>query len=192
MAAEKKRTAGGVALKRTGKTSLQIAKEVGVSKVSVHEWIHGSKSPGQRFQAKMFELYGLEPAWWKLDAPKSDPPPSSPTRSSTPNTEAVGGAFQMARQLQIQVQAGLESLEDPKQVWAPAEKAQVMQRLANTVNVLAKLTGQYELGKRMLQLPIWKQLESEMFEALKSFPEASKACALRLRKFEKEWLGRGE
>lgn len=183
------RTCGGYELARTGKQQTQIAIEVGVSKVTVHQWISGAKRPGPPMRAKIRTLYGIgEERWDERYVPRaSSAPPRSERREAEPD-EATGGAFQMARSLQRQAQAQLDELEDEGLDWTPAEKAQVMQRLASTVNVLAKLTGQYEMGRRMLMLPLWKQLEHEMFEALRSYPEASRAVADRLEAFERTWV----
>jgi hypothetical protein len=202
------RSAGGYALSRTGKAQAQIASEVGVSKVSAHGWMVGNYRPGPAMRAKMRDLYGIPLEAWDepygprrkkpalavapAPAPAADvppPPPSGPIARATSDADEAGGAFVMARSLQRQAQAQLDALEKAGEEWTPAEKAQVMQRLASTVNVLAKLTGQYEMGRRMMRLPIWKQLEFEMFEALRPFPDASRAVAERLETFETRWIG---
>lgn len=178
------RNVGGDSLRRTGKAQTEIARDAAVSRVTVHQWIAGNKRPGVPKRARLQELYGIPAkAWDEPYVPRAAATPVPPTQESV----ADGGAFSMARSLQRQAQAQLDELEHADE-WDPVRKVRVMQGLASTINVLAKITGQYELGRRMLTLPIWKQLEHEIFEALKAFPDASKSVADRLERFEQTWL----
>ncbi len=173
------RSRGGYLLARLGKEQTRIGIEVGVSKVSVHQWINGQKSPGADKRETMRELYDIAPEAW-------DEAHVAPTRaeSTRPAAKDLGSAFTMARALQRQAQQQLDDLEDSEAKWTPAEKAQVTQRLASTINVLAKLTGDYELGRRIMKLPQWKALERDLYEVLKRFPDASKAVAERFAELE--------
>jgi transcriptional regulator with XRE-family HTH domain len=193
------RTAGGFALAKTGKSQVQIAREVGVSKVTANQWISGDKKPGAPMRGKILQLYGIAEELWDQasEAARSRaarakavpaPPPPPPPPPADDDAAAAGGAFAMARSLQRQAQASLDELEEAGAGWLPAEKAQVIQRLATSINTLAKLTGQYDLGRRLMTLPLWKLLEREMFEALKPYPEAAQCVAERLESFEREFL----
>lgn len=206
MAAAKKkshgRSAGGYALARCGHSQVKIAEDVGVSKVTVHQWINGEKKPGKPKRDRIHELYGIAPE--SFDEPYR-PAPKKPFASPPPvddDASAAGGAFAMARALERQIQQQFDALEgaDNEQDeagnviirWTPAEKAQVTQRLASSINVLAKITGQHELGRRLMQLPQWKALERVLFDALKGFPDAAKVVAEHLERFEREWMAASE
>ncbi len=186
------RSSGSFLLAATGKTQVQIGVDVGVTKVTVHQWISGDKKPGPSKRPMLRDLYGIpEDSWEKPHKPKA-PAKGATTKAADEENDAditaAGGAFAMARSLQREAQNQLDELKNEGNTWTAAERARVVQGLASTVNVLAKLTGQYELGRRMLELPIWKALEREMFLALKDFPDAAEAVAQRLETFERQWL----
>jgi len=163
------RTVGGYELARTGKAQTQIAVEVGVSKVTVHQWISGEKRPGKPMREKLMAIFGIRRGGMDVEYKPIVPPPKESTERALDGGED-DEAMQMARALQRQVRTQLDDLEANGETWTKAEKAQVMQRLASSVNVLAKTTGQYELGRRILSLPIWKKIEAELFEAPEAVP----------------------
>ncbi len=190
------RTVGGYALSRAGKDQSQIGRELGVSKVTVHHWINGGHRPAEAMRARICALYGIEPDAWDREH-KAAPPPLAivrPLPVAPPERDPDGGdddeAMQMARALQRQVRLQLDQLESEGGSWSAEKNASVMAKLSTSVNVLAKTTGQYELGRRILTLPIWKKIEAEIFAALKDYPEAAASVAERLEAFERAWLGK--
>jgi hypothetical protein len=92
-----------------------------------------------------------------------------------------------ARKLHIERMAHglMQNLHDDPDA-TPLEKAKVMASIAATLNVLAKLTGQYELGKRVLRLPLWKRVEQELAVALRLHPAAAEAIAQRFAALDRD------
>ena len=79
------RTRGGFELARSGKTQVKIATDVGVSKVTVSQWISGDKRPGPPSRRKMRELYGIDPAWWDEKPVKASPAAARAPGRSAPS-----------------------------------------------------------------------------------------------------------
>lgn len=189
-----KRNRGAVALARTGKSQTAIAAEMGVSNVTAHHWASGEKKPGPANRAKAFELYGIGESWWdeSPDAKaKGKPAAATPAQPAEDTAAAIGGTFGMARELEDMIQQQLtearQELAKPrdKREGTPLELAKLTVSLVPALAHLAKLTGQYDLGRRMLQLPIWRRIESEIAEALKGHPEAAAAVAERFEALDK-------
>lgn len=138
--------------------------------------------------------------------PAPDPtlPPDRTLGEPASNDDATraGGVFAMARSLERQAQRQLEELSRdeeqsvsddpdapaPASRWSPAERAQCTQRLASTLNMLAKLTGQHDLHRRLLQLPVWQEHERELRAVLRNFPDAAKAVAEHFERLESKWF----
>lgn len=176
------RNAGAIALARTGKSQTAIAELLGVSKVTVHHWCTGEKKPGQANRARLFELFGIPvSAWDESQSPRTPP-------ATNIDADDVGGVFGMAKELEAMARQQLRELhailEKPldERTSTPLEVSRVMASLAPTLNQIAKLTGQHDLGRRMLQLPIWKRIEAELAEALRPYPEAAAAVAERFER----------
>jgi transcriptional regulator with XRE-family HTH domain len=180
------RSRGGFELVRTSKTLHEIAAAVGVSYVSVHRWQRGEKRPTADRRQRMFELYRIDPAAWDEPAPASratstmPPPANGVAPEASPTTHVVAsssGPIGLAYELERRALEMIRSLDEGAST--PLEKARVMNAIAQTLNLLAKLTGQFELGKKVMQLPAWKRIEHEIHMALSPYPEA--AAALRDR-----------
>lgn len=196
MAARGQRSRGSQALASCGKPQTIVATEMEVSKVTVHHWVSGQKKPSSAKRDAAKKLYGIDPTWWDekptkrkaATAPSSPSPEPSkvPASGDGANAEAAGGAFEMARSLQREAQAQLDELKTVGTEWTAGERVRVMQGLAQTINVLSKLTGDYELGRRLTSLPIWKQIEQAIYSALKQHPDAAKAVANALEAIERQ------
>ncbi len=100
------------------------------------------------------------------------PPTMAPTEGELP------GAYGMARELETMARNLLEGLHKDAGA-TPLEKARVMAALGATINTLAKMTGYFDLGRQMLRLPMWKDIERELAEALRPYPAAARAVAQR-------------
>jgi hypothetical protein len=62
-----------------------------------------------------------------------------------------------------------------------------MKDIAHTLGVLARLTGQFDVGSRILKLPQWKRIEKALEQALTPFPDAARAVATALQALESEF-----
>jgi len=185
----KARSAGALALARTGKTQAQVAVEVGVSGVTAHHWSTGEKKPGPANRTRLRELYGIAEDSWDVQPVRASKPRviSAPTGG---DAVAAGGVFAMAREVEQMIQQQMaearQELAKPRaeREGTPLELAKLTTSLVPALSHLAKLTGQYDLGRRMLQLPIWRRIEAEIGSALKEHPEAAAAVAERFRALE--------
>lgn len=195
MASRVLRSRGSVAIAACGKPQTVIASEMGVSKVTVHHWTSGQKKPSVDARARAKKLYGIDPAWWDEKPIKKKAKAATDVVANVPslmrdgdgeNAEAAGGPFFMARSLQREAQAQLDELTTAGSEWTAGERVRVMQGLAQTINVLSKLTGDYELGRRLTSLPLWKQIEQAIYGALKAHPEAAKAVASALDALDRQ------
>lgn len=183
------RSAGGVALRRTGVSQPAIAEKVGVDASAVNRWISGAKKPGPASRAKLSEHYGIASELWDTSAKSAKAQTKVPAGKALPLTppapapltdaEAAGGAWEMAKSLQRDIKTQLDELFLEGSNWAKAERAQVSSRLATAINVLAKLTGQYDLERRFFDLPSWRMVERELEAALADHPAAAEAVRVR-------------
>lgn len=176
------RNQGAAMLARTGKTQTDIASEMNVSVVTAHDWFHSEKRPGAANRTRLRELYKVPEPSWDLPAETKRVPVAS---AAGDDAKAIGGAFAMSRELEEMARIQIEQLRNDEES-SPLERARVMASIASTLNVLAKVTGQYDLGRRMLSLPIWKRIEEELAIALRDHPKAARAVAERFEQLEAE------
>lgn len=172
------RSAGGVALRRTGVSQPAIAAKVGVDASAVNRWISGAKKPGPVSRTKIAEHFGIASESWDEPASKAKPatkPPAPAPPADLAPSPANGNVWDMARALMRDIQSQLEDLFKDGSNWAKAERAQVSQRLAGSLNMLAKLTGENDLEKKFFDLPSWKMVEQELGAVLEAHPAAAEA-----------------
>jgi hypothetical protein len=169
--------------------------------------MRGDKKPGPKYRPGLREHYGVEEHWWDELPPPADPvarpaprPPAAPSSASRPSlpkfeakeddARAIGGSYALARELEELARQQLAevsndmSLPVESRTMAPSEAAKVTRSIVPTLSHLARLTGQYDIGRKLLQLPLWKRIEREIALALAPFPEAARALAVRLRELE--------
>lgn len=192
-----KRNAGGIALARLNKTNVEIASALGRSKPTVGRWISGERKPDEEDRKRIHEAFGIEPEAWDRSpkkaapsapvSPDPTPAPAAPLAPSPPfdpsNPEALfGSVLAMASRLQDQIDHELRDLEADREkgTATPAERTRRIREMTSAVKTLAEVTGQLDLGRAILKLPIWKRIEAEIFEGLRPFPDAAAALAARL------------
>lgn len=196
------RNHGAVLLSRTGQSQDSIALELGVSRVAVSLWMRGASRPSSRPAAGrersarevLAERYGIPVSAWDEEPPKKAPASTSSTAAKlSPAPEAPAparpaapdDALALADELMGDVQRGIRELrEDPEAL--PLEKARVLASLGQTLAVVAKVTGAFDLGSRIFRLPIWKEIEAALSRGLAGHPEAAAAVARELRRTEAE------
>ena len=182
------RSRGATLLARTGQTQEEIAGRVGVSHVAVHHWLTGTTKPAGKKRVILLEHYGIpEAAWDEGGAKKAPVSPSieAPSRDAGLIPEGVLGK---AAYLEERAYRLLVSLDEDETA-TPLEQGKVMASVATTLNLLARLTGQFELGARLFKLPIWKRIEKGLEVGLTGHPKAAAAVARELRRLEDEFGG---
>lgn len=190
------RSAGMLALRRTGKSQVEIARAFGVSGPTAHDWWNGHKRPGPENRVKARALYGIpEGAWFEADdggtelAVVEDP--------GEGDAASAGGAFAMAYELQKLARQVLRELQEDQarpldeRDRSLAEATKAMGSLVATIAQLAKLTGQYDLGRRLLVLPIWKRIEAALREAIRPCPECQERVATMFETLDASTRGEG-
>ena len=186
------RSRAALMLARLGHTQARIGEAVGVSAVSVCHWANGARQPDAAHRAELEARYNIPAAAWDeppvrnvtavtaarvaaskpVDVPPSHPPIGDGVLAKAAELEG------MARELMMSLR------DDP--LSTPLEKAKVMSSVAVTRTHLAKLTGQYEQGKRLLSLPIWKRVEAALEAGLRGHPDAARAVANELQLLDDE------
>ncbi len=198
------RSDGAIALARTSKTHEEIAKLVGVSRVAVTHWVAGTKKPAPQRRVQLLELFGIPVESWErrdrtrasaLDRARSvavtanvsaadtiaDTSGTSPvTERPTPN-----GVIAKAVELERMAHELMNKLHGDA-IATPLEQAKVMASVASTLTHLAKLTGQYDLGRRLFRLPVWMRVRKALADGLRGHPEAAKSVEEELRRVEAE------
>ena len=192
------RSEGAIALRRIGKTHEELARILGVSRVAVGNWAGGVRKPMPEHRQRIFERLGIPIEAWDRPAKIGGSPidraiaaarhaketegvtspvtsVTSPVTSVTSVTSRIpDGAIPKAVELE-RMAHGLMSklLED--QLATPMEQAKVMASVASTLTHLAKLTGEYDLSRRLFRLPLWHRVRKALAEGLKEHPEAAKS-----------------
>lgn len=80
----------------------------------------------------------------------------------------------------------MRGLNSPDGNATDMERAKVMSSLVRTLKTVAELTGQLDVGKKLLKLPQWKRLDGVVFGVLRAFPEAAEALQKALLALEDE------
>jgi transcriptional regulator with XRE-family HTH domain len=195
------RNRGALALARTGKTATQIGVDLGVSAQTVSRWLKGEKKPSPERRALIAQLYKVPSAWWDEagaaasrrpkkgdDAEAGSAPPSgNPPPGEPPTAAVVGGSFGMAYELEQYARQEIEKLrQDPES--SPLERARVMAAIAGALNVLARITGEYDLWRKLTRTAVWRRVEHELKEGLKTCTcgKAAPAIAERFSRLDDE------
>lgn len=180
-----KRSRGSVALLRTGKDQDEIARLLDVTQPAVAQWLSGQTKPGVTKRKKMRELLGILDEWWDEEHQTPAPAPDDPTKLA----EIPQGVLPMASVLEERARRLLLRLNDPEAKLALTEESKIMRSVVGTLQHLARLRGDYDLGKQFFRLPQYQRLRRAIVDGLKNFPEAAAALEVELRRVEIEVLG---
>ena len=198
------RNDGAIQLARSGKTHEEIAQAVGVTRVAVGHWIAGTRKPRKEARNRLLELFGVAVDAW--DRLKSRGSPfkasghdvvaggvaSAVTSGVTSVTSLVAspvvpeGVIAKAVELERMAHDLMKKLHDDE-IATPLEQAKVMASVSSTLTHLAKLTGQYDLGRRLFRLPVWARIRRALADGLADFPDAAKSVEVHLRRAEDEF-----
>jgi len=62
----------------------------------------------------------------------------------------------------------------------------VLASVATTLGLIARITGQFELGHRIFKLPMWQRIRSALDRGLAGHPKAAESVARELRQLDEE------
>ena len=189
------RSRGAALLARVGARQDDIAMQVGVSRVAVIHWLKGATKPTLRARASLHATYGIPITSWdepiimidKVSGHASAtelPAPRVAERAIATFGRVPDGVLAKAAALEQMAHELMTKLQNEEGA-TPLEQAKVMASIATTLNLLAKLTGQFELGARLLTLPMWKEIERALERALANHPAAAADVATELGKLDK-------
>lgn len=202
------RNEGAIQLARTGKTHAEIAKALGVSRVAVSHWLAGTRKPLAPGRNRILEVFGIALDAWDRHAVRASPfkpsptgahvsavtslvtsPVTSVTSPVTSVTEAIvpHGIIPKAVELERMAHDLMKKLHDDE-IATPLEQAKVMASVSTTLTHLAKLTGEYDLGRRLMRLPIWLRIRRALHDALVNHPEAAARVDEEMRRVEEQEL----
>ena len=169
------RNYGAYLLDRTGVSEEEIAKKCGVSQPAAHFWKTGEKKPRAAMRLILREHFSINLEAWD----EAVPDPHTLGRGQSAVTAPIDGSDDvegMILELKGMARSFLGNLRGDTGA-TPLEKAKVMSALAGTLSQLAKMTGDYDLGRRLLLTPQWKKLELRIVSALANHPVALAAVA---------------
>lgn len=191
-----KRNAGGQALARLGKSGTEIGESLGRTKVTVSRWISGARIPEPDDRTQLQAKWGIDPSLWDMPPPTrakassaaAPPVPPSPIREVLDDAGIAAGALASLRAIQEQVDVEIALLRDEREEGStPTERRRSLRELGKLALELAEGTGQLDLGRIMMRLPIWKRAMAELKETLKPYPEAAKAVVDRFEALDRAW-----
>ncbi len=110
------RSRGSSLLSRCGKTATEIARDVGVSGVSVHRWISGEKRPSAERRARIEVLFGVDAKAWDENTRPTSPvaAPAVPCEVSSPKRLEPKRPRSLAEELERSAWAMLRTLDDDR------------------------------------------------------------------------------
>ena len=152
-----------------------IATRLGVTQQAVQQWLAGTTRPSKVRRAELFAAYAIPVESWdethEADAPASPVVPAASSGKVLDDSipESVIGKAKLLEEMALE--QILELKADPTAT--PLEKAKVMASVAQTLSLLAKLTGQFDLGRRFFELPVWKRIRKALDAGLAAYPEAA-------------------
>lgn len=184
------RSRGAHLLARSGSTQSDVARKAGVSTVTAYNWFSGEKKPAETRRPELLKLFGIPVEAWDEPATKTPLRASSSSGPITPVSMVPTGVLEKAQWLEDEVQKLMTEVTRDE-TSTPLERARILNASAVTLTLLAKLTGQYELGRRLLTLPIWKRVEQALAYGLRGHADAARSVAAELRKLDEEYGGGG-
>lgn len=196
-----RRSRSAIALANLGLTQEEVARRVGVSQPSVCAYLAGTKRPNPSIRARIAEEWPqVTVGGWDV-IPGDDSPPKPaplpplvtfrplPTRpvpepaSTQPVTIAsvIGGPIGQALELDAltatqigELRAEFDRPHDDRTI-PRAELTKMLARLAGVTERVARLTGDHDLSRRVLELPRWKAMRATIEAALEPYPDAARA-----------------
>ena len=175
------RTAGAVHLCRVGKKDAIIAERIGCDRTLIVRWKSGNRMPTDAQKALLQAAYGIED--WEWDQPAANAPDEPVVKAIarelahivTPVDEVVANARslqQKAMDLCKEVEGG-----------TPEERVAILQKAAQVVAIAGKILGEDSRASKakILRSPEWAEIQTEVFKALQSYPEALEAVVEKIQ-----------
>lgn len=171
------RSLGALMLARSGKTDAEIATLCRVSAPAVNYWKAGKKKPSTAKRKILAKHFDILVAAWDQAPPDAA---SSPAPETTTEVFVVDAKFAELEKLANELLVYVRTAGDA----TPAEKAKVMNSIANTLRVIDQ--REQGLEKRILALPKWKRIERTILGALRQHPDALTAVLTALEDLRDE------
>lgn len=174
------RTDGQRLLRASPLNGGEIAKRIGVSRNTVHEWRRGTKSPGPEMRdALALELGIPAQAWGRapVDRPASPPSPS-PAVTSTPRPGERPSTLDDVLQLLAELDADASA-----DGVLPSDRARIRDTKTKALALKARIEAQDALfeAQAITKHPAWRRIRTTIVESLRPYPDAARAVATALQ-----------
>lgn len=181
---------GAHLLRKSGAALEGIAKVCGVSTTAAGYWRAGSRKPRLEVRERLAEAYGVPVEAWDepdpVEAAAPPVPPSSPAPApapvAAPELEPVPAGVQAkAEWLERRVHE-LMARVGSDMMALPIEQGRVLASCAQTLHLLAKVTGALDLSPaRIIRSAPWREVEAALASGLAKHPAAAADVAAALR-----------
>ena len=183
-----RRTEGARGLAKLGMTFDAIGKKLGVSAQAVHKWSVCESRPSPRLRIELAAKFGIATESWDVEFIPALPS-SHPQQAEAPQPlRSEQDLLSKSKELENMIYRLMARIDDDDSA-TYLEQSKALSSCAQTLSILAKVTGQFDLGKRIFQLPQWKQITKAFERALADHPEAAAALAIELRKLDVQAVG---
>lgn len=175
------RSHGAVLLAGLGRTEEELAAVFGVARSSVGAWLRGEYGPSTK-QRAAGEALGIPATAWDVPPPRLPPESASqaPPGRGVSLLDDVPAIRDRVQRLMLEVES------DPSST--PLERSKVLGSCAATISVLAKATGEFNHGRQLMKLPMWRQIRQAIERALAPYPDAAEALGKELERLGDEVL----
>ncbi len=167
-----RRSYGSVLLASAGMSEQAVADAMGVSLRVAGDWARGDSLPGRVQREKMAVALQIPTDAWDV------PPPAGPSPRVDSLLADVPQIRERVQRLMLEVDGDSSA--------TPLERAKVLASCAATIGVLAKATGEFNHGRQLMKLPIWRQIRGAIERALAPYPDAAGAMAAELERLGDE------
>lgn len=161
-----------------------IATMVGVTIRTVTDWNTGRRKPSKDQRERMASAFKIPSEAWE-EAPTAEVP------KAIPSERAVRSVLGTVPEIEKEILSLLESVRNDSEA-SPIERAKVLSSCATSLGILAKFTGEFDYGRHLFRLPIWKLVEKAIRVALKPYPQAATALGHELRLLGGQMIMKGE
>jgi transcriptional regulator with XRE-family HTH domain len=174
------RSRAAITLGKSAMQQSEIAKEVGVSAVSVHHWLQGVKRPGPEKRERIAELSTawdcgrVEPEWWDDIPPRDTSAPPSVTRP-LPRGD-------LTAQLKYLEDRAADLARTIDEAGTPERRIRALAHLTRVLRDIANVRATERKGFR--ENPMWRATLTALMDALRPFPEAANAVRERFLRLD--------
>ena len=173
------RSKGAVMLASLGMTQESIASKSRVNRVQIARFQNGGGKPGPANRAIFERVFQIPPSSWDVPAE-----PAKPPRKALEAPGAPMARDEIIRRLQANLVAAIRQLDDPSST--PYEKTRTVDKAAEALTKLGKLTGETLSEWEVMNLPKFAPIAETIRRALLPWPEAEQALRKALEELGNE------